>query len=106
MIMKRRGKFLINRVFMQDRENIALAVLRNCLVVRAEHLFCEDSVEYVACHSDFDEVPINQITPNYTAEISMQDSNEFSINWIKDRTETIGWNSIVGDLFLKKDVAT
>lgn len=64
------GKFRVSTYLIRHEPASALAVLENCIVVRAENSYETDAIEYVALSADFDPVPLYSLAPSYDAIIS------------------------------------
>jgi hypothetical protein len=67
---RRLGAFKISRRLIDECPQDALAILDGCLVLRAECLLYDDTVEYYAIHPEFDHVPEYQPIPVYVATVS------------------------------------
>lgn len=63
---ERVGRFTVTHPMIDDRAAM-LAILAGCIVVRAEMLWNENGIEYIALCDDFDPVPLGDITPTYRA---------------------------------------
>ena len=65
------GKFYItDEAIRQNPDKIAvLFSLLKIVPVRAEYIFCRNSIEYIAIGIRFEEVPLGQEIPEYKIEI-------------------------------------
>lgn len=62
---RRIGRFTIGRTVIEDTPEVALAVMRKVIVVRAEMMYAADTVEYVALSPDFQVVEGGCSAPEY-----------------------------------------
>lgn len=67
---RRMGCFKIARTLIDDCPEDALTALDGCIVLRAEMLAYDDSIEYYAIHPDFDVVPLGEAISVYLPVIS------------------------------------
>ena len=65
-LMERRGAFKLTRKLITDSPDMVMKIMGNVIVVRAEHLFMIDAVEYQAYSPLFRIVPEGAETPTYT----------------------------------------
>ena len=61
----RYGTLKIHSDLIRQQPDEIMAALSRCLVVRAEHLFVGDVIEYSAFSPEFDQLPGGQIPPEY-----------------------------------------
>lgn len=70
---KRLGRFVIGYNFIEDREGIiAKLMLSGMVVIRADHRYDMNAIEYMALHDDFDEMPAGHEAPWYDARMNEQ----------------------------------
>lgn len=74
------GRFLISLHKINDRP-AALATLAGCIVVRAESLWNQGAIEYIAICDEFDEVAICDETPTYQAILTKHEDGSISRTW-------------------------
>ena len=67
---RRMGCFKIAREIIDDRPEDALAALDGCIVLRAEMLAYDNTIEYFAIHPDFDVVPLGEAVSVYVAVVT------------------------------------
>jgi hypothetical protein len=75
---RKMGKFTVGREIIDDHADVVKSIMGTLIVVRAEFLFAEDSVEYVAVCDDFDEFNEGEVLPTYDVVV---DSEEGTITW-------------------------
>lgn len=64
------GKFRIDRSLIDDTPLDAAAMLAGMIVIRAELMFVDNSIEYVACHPDFAEIGhLSSFIPEYRVTV-------------------------------------
>lgn len=61
----RRGRFRIAAVFLQDAPEVVKEIMGQCLIVRAEHLYINDEIEYHAICEHFRPIEFIDIVPEY-----------------------------------------
>ncbi|KKK81949.1 hypothetical protein LCGC14_2808290 [marine sediment metagenome] len=88
-LQRRLGKFSMTRDVIIDSPALARKVLQGCIVVRAEHLWDGDIIEYIAIHPRFDPVPEGSIAPTYVISITVPGN---ILSWTK--AKGIKWTSI------------
>ena len=59
------GKFRINRYEIEDNPAEVKRLFHGMIVVRAEHLFYDNSIEYIALDDGFDPVKDGESCPEY-----------------------------------------
>lgn len=64
-IKKRTGSFQISHELLLKHPDIAMKIFAKCIIVRAESLFINNSIEYNAYSPLFDEVDDGVISPEY-----------------------------------------
>jgi len=74
---RRVGRFKINANILEDQRGLLMAVLSSCLIVRVEHLYYSNEIEYIAYCAEFDAVPLCNITPLYRLVIG-EEFQEYS----------------------------
>jgi len=86
--MERRfGRFKLTHEVLEDISSRRLTeVFRDCIILRAEHLFMEGSIVYDAYNYKFDLVPNGQIIPDYKVNIYMEDE-DVRVEWQKVSNE-------------------
>lgn len=62
---RRLGRFGILGSDVNQDPATAFWLMEGMLVVRAEHMFARDMIEYTAYHEDFDPLPMGQEPPWY-----------------------------------------
>lgn len=79
---RRIGKFSINRHTLDECPEVARAVLRDVIVLRAEAMWDANRIEYVGVHPSFAVKPDGEIAPEYTAEIKTKgDGSVEHVTW-------------------------
>lgn len=67
---RRLGKFSIPMQVITDDPVTAVLCLEGCIVVRAEAMYFNGTIEYTAFHDDFLPVPVQDIPNEYVGQIS------------------------------------
>ena len=62
---RRLGRFLIPTSLMERDPDIVRAVMGRCVILRAEHLYYGEQIDYVATSPDFDELEEGLMIPEY-----------------------------------------
>lgn len=75
----RMGKFGISIVMLEDYPGIVQEVLSTVIVVRAEHMWHTDAIEYVGISHSFEALPHGTLVPTYKPVI---ENNHF-VKWEK-----------------------
>ena len=65
----RSGKFSISRKILDASPEMALLILRNVFIIRAEYLFDRDCFEYTGLCEQFRELEEFELSPKYCPEI-------------------------------------
>lgn len=79
---RRIGKFTISRHIVDECPDVARAVLRDVLIVRAEAMWHMDRIEYVGAHPAFAAKPDGEMPPEYMPEIKARgDGSVESVKW-------------------------
>ena len=65
MLDNRIGKFTISYLYLQTNKNDILTLMGNMIIVRAESLFHENVIEYIAYSELFDEIEQGLEIPSY-----------------------------------------
>lgn len=80
MSMDRRlGRFSISSRLIKTTPELALNILKDIIVVRAETMFHYDCVDYIGISRHFDVLEIGSMPPEYRANIE-----DNLVIWIKD----------------------
>ena len=67
---RRLGRFSIRQSFAlgtRDETEAGVALMTGMFVVQAQHNFERDTIDYIGIHPQFDEVPLGETIPEYTA---------------------------------------
>jgi len=64
-ILHKRGKFSISMETIREDPDFVMRLMGMCVIVRAERMFVNDSMEYIALSELFDEVEEEYQTPEY-----------------------------------------
>ena len=64
-LRKRRGKFRINHVFIQDDPQLVMKIMGMVIIYRAESLYEDDVIEYHALSPHFNPVVNGCVAPMY-----------------------------------------
>ena len=62
----RKGKFTIPRELVEKASWDVTRIMSQCIIVRCEMIYLCDGFEYEAISRHFDDVPLGQITPDYS----------------------------------------
>ena len=74
-LMKRRGRIRIPTEYVNEHPYLVMDILSKCIVVRCEHIYTENMLDYWAYSWLFDEVPQGEMIPGY----------EIHVRWYKNR---------------------
>lgn len=78
------GRFSINNLTIKCNPDEALAVLRDCIVVRAEMMHFADRVEYIAYCDLFEAVSAGDEIPTYLPELTKgEDGTILVTKWVR-----------------------
>lgn len=80
-LIKRLGRFRLNRNFIHDEPENALKILDSILIVDIRYDFTSNSMNYVGYSKHFDIVEDNTIPPKYNIEI---EPNIGEIKWRRE----------------------
>ena len=81
-LKQRRGMFKITRQLLEECDTQKmLELFGNFIILRAEHMFIDDSIEYQAYSPLFDILPEGAVTPWYTFNVS--DEGDITIEQIR-----------------------
>jgi hypothetical protein len=81
---RRIGRFYFDDYGIDERPDMARAVLAGCIVLRAEHLPHRQAFEYIAQHPSFRAVPLGEELPLYNAEITTNGAAEvIAVKWVE-----------------------
>lgn len=67
---RRIGKVLISIDLIQNQPDLVRELTEGMIIVRAEQLFVEGAIEYIAISDHFDEVAEGGTAPNYMAKVT------------------------------------
>lgn len=73
---QRRGRFTFEESWIKTEPRHLLAVMSQCIVVRAESLWAEDKIEYTALSKYFDPLGLGSEIPMYNWIIDVNNTNE------------------------------
>lgn len=62
---RRIGRFFIESDIIEYYPDLARQVLKDVIIVRAEHLFAYDSMEYMGISEAFEEIKAGELAPLY-----------------------------------------
>ena len=82
-IRKHLGRFTISTGFLAHAWSITSvqAVLKDCIVVRAETMWHLQAIEYVAFHPDFDPIAPGEAAPLYQCLITTSEDGSVTRAW-------------------------
>lgn len=81
---RRIGKFYIDWYSIDERPEHCRAVLRDCIVLRAESMHHRGAIEYHAINPAFDVCEIGDVLPEYDIEITTLPSGGVkAVKWVK-----------------------
>lgn len=64
-ILHKRGKFSVSMEIIRENPDFVMKLMGMCVIVRAERMFVNDSIEYIALSELFDEVEEGHQIPEY-----------------------------------------
>jgi hypothetical protein len=78
----RAGTFTIQTHYIDDEPELVLRVMEGCIVIKAQKIPGKDEIAYVALAEHFEEVPLDELVPEYDIDIS----DEGQVQWTKKET--------------------
>jgi hypothetical protein len=81
MKLNRRGTFTFSYEQIIKDPEMAMAVLRDVLIIRAENDFVQDTVTYSGCSEHFDEVERHMKAPEYEPLVTKQVDGSVTVKW-------------------------
>jgi hypothetical protein len=86
--LKRRGSLSISGELIHDNPELLAEALNGFLVLRAEHIFITNCMEYSGCHASFDPLSSMQVIPQYNIKITKNVNPEteettYTFKWVK-----------------------
>ena len=72
MVNQRVGKFNIDRYLIDNDPSSVRKIMGQCIVIRAEHMFMNDAVEYIAISDHFDNRERGALIPEYNVIINKE----------------------------------
>lgn len=82
--LRRLGAFSISSEVIRDDPGAVRTALEGCIVLRAEHVFHEHRIHYIALHEDFDEVHQGQLPTQYFCALEKHDDGSVTREWRKE----------------------
>jgi len=70
LFRRRLGKFNIPTSLISDKPLDVLKILSTVIILRAEHMFVFDAIDYMGISDNFDIVPVGEEIPWYRATIT------------------------------------
>ena len=86
---KRYATFVIHRRFMERWPEKVIKLMEKMLVLRAEHLYCRDGIEYVVWHKYFPLVRPGEQTPELIVEVRYDSDGEPLVAYFMKDSQTI-----------------
>ena len=86
---RRYAKFNIHRRFMDDHPEAVLKMMEKMLVLRAEHLYAYDGIEYTVWHKYFPLVRPGSEAPLLTVDVRYIDGEPMVAYFMKDHQTII-----------------
>ena len=65
MESRRVGKFKINDGVIHSNPKVVKLIMSYCIILRCEYMYADAAFHYIAYCDLFDEIPIDQIPPEY-----------------------------------------
>ncbi len=81
-IRDRVGSFKVSLDLIDKNPSIVMQAMSRCIIVRAEHLYAYNCIEYVAISPEFDIVPAGTMATEYRVEITRDDAGVHSIMFV------------------------
>lgn len=72
-VNERYGKFCIDLDLIHREPDLVAKIMAQCIVVRAENMFCRRSIEYQALSPKFEKLPMGERLPSYEVLFNRQD---------------------------------
>lgn len=84
MLKERRyGRFRVGSLFIDEQPRSAVAALGGCIVVRAEQMHMFHSMEYVALHPEFEQVPHGGDAPFYVCVFTVHEDGSVTRRFVR-----------------------
>lgn len=77
--MRRIGKIKVSRDAIDKVPEAVRAVMAKVIILRAEYMLCNETIEYIALCEEFDEVDIAVFPPDYEVLITTHYNEEYEI---------------------------
>ncbi len=87
-IAKRRGKFEVTSHMVHDAFYALAGIMRNVVVIRAEHDLASQVIEYTAVSPFFDPVEEGEMTPWYDAHLAQVHGQMLTVQWVRKGLES------------------
>ena len=78
---RRIGKVYVSLNIIDNNPEIVKCALRDCIIWRAECLMYEQKMEYYIEHKDLDDIPLGEITPEYTINLHTKDGEPVEVKF-------------------------
>jgi hypothetical protein len=82
-LFKHIGRFHLDKYFMEDNHEAVMQLNSRLIIVRAEVLYWNNMVEYVAICPDFDQIEIGEIPKDYEAIFTTNSEGTKFSHWEK-----------------------
>lgn len=85
---RRYGKFEVSVPLIENNPEEVSKIFEGLVMTRAEHLFHNDTIEYIAWSPHFRELNEGESAPEYIAEIARDDDGTITVKWRDVEMET------------------
>jgi hypothetical protein len=83
-LRRRIGRFSLSSLLVELEPEAVRTVLAGCVVLRAEAIYHTQTIDYVAYHAEFDEVPRGLGAPLYRCELTKHPDDSVTRRFIRE----------------------
>ena len=79
------GKFLVTVPLIENNPEEIGNTFRGVIIIRAEYMFHNNTIEYIGWSPHFRELERGQITPEYSAECTRHEEGHTTVKWVEQK---------------------
>lgn len=83
MEQRRYGRFFVSERTLLVAPKAIVQALTGMIVLRAEHVWCRDGIEYHACSAQFEPAPEGEAPLEYDVQFRDLVGGRYEVTWIK-----------------------
>ena len=80
---RRRGRFKITFDMIDALPALVMTAMARCIIIRAESMYAYNRIEYTAISPEFDSIPMGEIAPEYSIEVTNDEAGSYSIMFVR-----------------------